>query len=112
MVHGGRIMSPESIDRLRDNAIVHVVKKVPGGGKKKDRRKATQSDQSSTDNSSSEADMVFAFMEKDAKSGRNGWNENLIDQEDDGTGRRHGGHDGEVEKQHPGANGDRSRTSS
>ena len=40
MVYSGWIMSPETSDRLRDNAIVHVVNKVPGGGKKMDRKKA------------------------------------------------------------------------
>ena len=34
-VHGGKIMNPEAVGRLRDNAIVHVVNKMPGEGKKK-----------------------------------------------------------------------------
>ena len=32
MVHCGKIMNPQAIDRLRDNAIVHVVNKMPEGG--------------------------------------------------------------------------------
>ena len=39
-VYSGWIMSPETSDRLRDNAIVHVVNKMPGGRKKMDRKKA------------------------------------------------------------------------
>ena len=35
VVHGGKIMIPGAIGHLRNNAIVHVVDKMPGGGKKK-----------------------------------------------------------------------------
>ena len=78
MVHGGKIVKSEEIDRLKDNTVVHVVNKMPGGGKRKDRKKMSQTYQSSTDKSSSEVDMAFAIMGADSKSGRNGWNENLI----------------------------------
>ena len=39
VVHGGRIICPGAIDRLRSNAVVHVVDKMRGGGKKRRRRR-------------------------------------------------------------------------
>ena len=35
IVHGGKIIGLEAIGQLRDNAILHVVNKMPCGGKKK-----------------------------------------------------------------------------
>ena len=37
-----------------------------------------QSDQSATDKSSSEADVISDLMEQESRTGRNGWNENVI----------------------------------
>ena len=74
----GRLLNSERISQLKDNTIVHVVNKLSGGGKRKDRKKAIQMDQSSTDKSSSEIDTAFAMREAYSKSGRNGWNEDLI----------------------------------
>ena len=60
MVHGGRIMNPEAVDRLRDNPTVHVANKMARLWNE-DRHKASQTDPSSTDNSSSEADSGILF---------------------------------------------------
>ena len=54
-VHGGRIMTPETIDRLEDGAIVQIVNQMVGGGrnKKTASRNKGRSDMSATDESSS-----------------------------------------------------------
>ena len=78
MIHDGRVLNSERISHLKDNTIVHAASKLSGGGKRKDWKKANQVDQSSTDKSSSEIHTAFAVMEADSKSGRNGWNEDLI----------------------------------
>ena len=41
-------MDLEAIGQLRDNAIVHVVNKMPGGGKKRGPRKPSQCDHGAT----------------------------------------------------------------
>ena len=74
----GKIVDLEVIGQLRDNAIVHVVKKMPGGGKKKGPRKSSQSDRGAHDKSSSEADVIVGLMEKDCRIGRRGWNEGVV----------------------------------
>ena len=71
-------MNPEAIGRLRDHAIVYVVNKMPGGGNKKGPRKSNQTDQSATNKSSSEADAIFELMEEGSRTGRRGWNVNVI----------------------------------
>ena len=77
MCHGGKILNPEAFARMRDNATVHVVNKMPVGGKKKGPRKSNQTDQSVTDRSSSEADVIPELMEEDSRNWRRGWNENV-----------------------------------
>ena len=77
-VHGGKIMDLGAMGQLRNNAIVHVVDKMPGGGKTNGPRKSSQSDQGAPDMSSSAADVVFDLMEKGYRSGRIGWDEGLI----------------------------------
>ena len=44
MDHGGKIMKPEAVDRLRDNPIVHIVHKMPGAGRKEERSKEKKPD--------------------------------------------------------------------
>ena len=55
VVYGGRIMTPEAINRLKDDAIVRVVDRMMGGGRKKQAapRNKGRSDMSATDESSS-----------------------------------------------------------
>ena len=55
VVYGGRIMTPEAINRLKDDAIVRVVDRMMGGGRKKQAapRNKGGSDMSATDESSS-----------------------------------------------------------
>ena len=76
-VHGGRVMDSKAIEQLKDEAIVHVVDKMPGGGKKKSTKKSSPIDQS-TPASSSDADAIFELMDANSKMGRKGWNEGLI----------------------------------
>ena len=55
VVYGGRVMTPETINRLKDDAIVRVVDRMMGGGRKKKAapRNKGESDMSATDESSS-----------------------------------------------------------
>ena len=55
VVYGGRIMTPEAINRLKDDAIVRIVDRMMGGGRKKQAapRNKGGSDMSATDESSS-----------------------------------------------------------
>ena len=68
VVHGGKILNPGAIGHLRNNAIVHVVDKMPGGGKK------------GSDRSSTEADMFFELMGRSCKTGEIGWDEDFFQQ--------------------------------
>ena len=63
VVHGGRIMSPQTTDQLRNNLVVHVVDEMPGGRKKKTSKKTKKSDQSTTDKSSSEVVVTFEMIQ-------------------------------------------------
>ena len=62
---------------MKDEAIVHVVDKMPGGGKKKSTKKSSPIDQS-TPASSSDAYAIFELMDANSKMGRKEWNEGLI----------------------------------
>ena len=55
VVYGGRVMTPETINRLKDDAIVRVVDRMMGGGRKKKAapRNKGESNMSATDESSS-----------------------------------------------------------
>ena len=78
MVHGGKIMSPEVVDRLRDDAIVHVVNKMPGGGNKKSSKENKPDWSERNRQELLRGGCDFEILESDSRTGRRGWHENLI----------------------------------
>ena len=72
-VHGGNVVTSQTIDRLGNDAMIQLVDRMPRGGKnkKKATKKMEESEQSASDTSSSEANE--AFEQTIAKTGQGGW---------------------------------------